>query len=153
MQVFKAFFDNLEFFLDAFNFLVGHLKFLFSFLVVPDLLLQNADSLCQLDAASVHVCVSLELRFQITVHGLQLGERHRDSQFLEQELELVHRVGLPLFQVVDFLLHKAIFLRHVCVHGVVLAANEAFLLLQNGVLARESEQVEVEDRVLFGEFN
>ena len=75
------------------------------------------------------------------------------EEAIEQKLELVHGVGFPLLQIVDFLLHKAVFLGHVRVHRMILASNESLLFLQNGIFARQSEQIQIKDRVLLRQFN
>ena len=57
----------------------------------------------------------------------------------------MQRFGFPLLQLVDALLSEAVFLAHLGVFVVVLAAQQLFLLFETLVLAREAHQVDFED--------
>ena len=76
---------------------------------------------------------------------LQLRHRDGDSKLLEEELELGHGVGFPLFKGVDSLLDELVLLCHVTVLRVVLATKHLLLLFQVSVFSGETQKVQVED--------
>lgn len=128
-------------------------EFLFGLVILSVLLLELVDLVHELSISHVKITCTLSLNLKLFVSLFQLGDWHSDSQLLEQELQLGHGVGFPLFQRVDALLHESILLSHFAIFRVVLSSEHSLLLLQILVLASDAEKIEVQDGVLLGQVN
>lgn len=110
-----------------------------------DLVLELADLLSQPCVPNLVVIGSLRHRLDLLVSSLKIRQGHSDLQLLIEELELGHGIGLPLIEPVDLHLDRCVLLSKVAVLGMILASEHLLLVLQVGVLARQSKQVKVKD--------
>lgn len=92
-----------------------------------------------------------DLIFLLSLHKIR--DRHSDTQFVKEELELGHSARLPLFQIIDPVLSEAVLLRHVAVFGVIFPPEHLLLLFQISVLASQTEQVKVKNGILLSQID
>lgn len=126
--MFEALAHDLVLILEVVPLLLHGPQLLFGLEVLADLGLQASHSLSKTRVALDVVCVALLQQVVLRLNSLVLSERDRQSQFGEEELDLLNSLCLPFLEFIDACLHMHVLVGKISLAIVIVTSQQVFLL-------------------------